>query len=146
MHSLPQISQSLNNTQPWHGHCTFPPLYCPPFKEEVMKYPHLKILMICVLAFGFCYAGWVLLFGDPVSPEKTPQMSYAASTAEEPPSTAPVPSSTRYVFSRRECEGIAAIAAYSILLPCIEEHNRPISHKAHATGRPTAHPLTNPSH
>jgi hypothetical protein len=111
-----------------------------------MKYAHLKILMICVLAFGFCYAGWVLLFDEPVSPEKTPQqVSCAASTGEEPPSTAPIASSTRRVFSRRECEGIAAIAAYSVLLPCIEEHNESISHKAHAKGRPTAHPLTNPS-
>ena len=110
-----------------------------------MKYPHLKILFICLLAMGFCYTGWTLLFDNPVSPERSPENAYVISAGEEPPSSPPEANSVRHPYPQSECNGLGAVALYSILLPCIAENNQPRLHTEHAKERSLAHPLTSPS-
>ena len=110
-----------------------------------MKYAHLKILLICLIALGFCYTGWTLLFDHPVSPEKSSEEVYVASTGEEAPSSSPAASSVRRTSPQRECGGLGAVALYSILLPCVAEHNQPRLHRTQANERSPAHPLNNPS-
>jgi hypothetical protein len=110
-----------------------------------MKYPHLKILFICLLALGFCYTGWTLLFDNPVSPERSPEKAYVISAGEEPPSSPPDANSVRHPYPQSECNGLGAVALYSILLPCIAENNQPRLHTEHANERSPAYPLTSPS-
>jgi hypothetical protein len=110
-----------------------------------MKYPHLKILFICLLALGFCYTGWTLLFDNPVSPERSPEKAYVISAGEEPPSSPPDANSARHPYPQSECNGLGAVALYSILLPCVAEHNQPRLHRTQANERSPVHPLNNPS-
>jgi len=113
----------------------------PALKEKTMKYAHLKILLICLIGFGFCYTGWTLLFDDPVSPEK----SYVALTGGEASSFRPAAGSVKHASPQLECTALGAVVLYSVLLPCVAEHTQPRLHKAHANGRSTGHSLTNPS-
>ncbi len=110
-----------------------------------MKYVHLKILLICVLAFGFCCAGWTLLFDNSLSPETSFEKPYVAAAGGEAPSIPPAASSVKHPSSQSECNALGAVALYSVLLPCVAEENQPRLHREHADERSPAHPLTSPS-
>jgi hypothetical protein len=109
-----------------------------------MKSFHLKILLLCLLVPPLCYGGWAFLFHQAAPPEQ----SYVV-PGEDMPAPALTTSASTHNSPREQCDGIGAIALYSILLPCIAEHNQSSPHRGHTKGKPaglqTPVPVASPS-